>query len=112
MVLLVAWLTLSFIKIKLHKNIVNKEVVELEEKIKGFESNNSFLERFIGYMTNPSYLEKEARLKLNYKAPGEEVVFIYPDENGANASSASADFNKQLAQMPNYLKWVYYLFGY
>lgn len=110
-ILAIGWLALSFIKIKTHENIVNKEVGDLEGKIAGFEKNNSILERFLGYMSHSSGLEKEARLKLNYKAPGEEVAFIYTDDS-AKAGSVSNDFNKQLAQMPNYLKWAYYLLGY
>ena len=104
------WLSLSFIKIKIHENIVNKEVQSLETKISNLEKNNSSLEKLVGYMTKPSFLDKEARLKLNYKAPGENVVFVYPDET--IKSSPSFDFHNQLAQMPNYLKWAYYLLGY
>ena len=104
------WLSLSFIKIKIHEDIVNKEVGSLETKISNLESNNNSLEKFVQYMTQSSFLEKEARLKLNYKAPGENVVFVYPDEN--IKSSVSVNFHNQLAQMPNYLKWAYYLMGY
>ena len=87
------------------------KLIDLEEKINSLENNNSLLERFLGYMSNQSFLEKEARLRLNYKVPGEEVVFVYPDDS-AKTSSSSNNFEKQLAQMPNYIKWVYYLMGY
>ncbi len=83
----------------------------MEAKINDLESDNSYLEKVVGYLKNPSFLQKEARLKLNYKASEEKVAFIYPDES-AKAGSASGNFNKQLAQMPNYVKWVYYLLGY
>ncbi len=105
------WLSLSFINIKVHEDIVNKEVNNVQTKISNLQKNNSALERFISYVKHPSFLEKEARLQLNYKAAGEEVVFVYPDTN-AKANSGSMDFRKQLALMPNYLKWVYYLLGY
>lgn len=83
----------------------------MEAKISDLESDNSYIERVIGYLKNPSFLQKEARLKLNYKAFEEKVAFIYQDES-AKAGSASDNFDKQLVQMPNYLKWVYYLLGY
>ncbi|MDP3697511.1 MAG: hypothetical protein Q8R55_05865 [Candidatus Taylorbacteria bacterium] len=107
----ISWLGFSFIKIKLQENLVNKEVRGLEAKINDLESDNSYMEKIISYLKNPSFLQKEARLKLNYKAFEEKVAFVYPDES-AKAGSASNDFNKQLAQMPNYVKWWYYLLGY
>lgn len=108
---IVGWLGFSFTKIKLHENIVNKEMGDLEGKITGLERNNNALERFIQQIANPSFLEKEARLKLNYKKPDEEVAFVYTDDT-YQRDMVSADFNRQLALMPNYLKWFYYLLGY
>ena len=107
----IGWFGLSSIKIKLFNNIVNKETADVEQKIEDLERSNVSLEKFIEYVKNPSFLEKEARLKLNYKAPGESVAFVYPDEN-SQVSSGSIGFDKQLAQMPNYAKWLYYLWGY
>ena len=107
----IGWLGFSFIQIKLQDNLVNKEVGGLEAKIKSLEENNSYLEDVIGYLKNPSFLEKEARLKLNYKSSEEHVAFVYPDEN-SNAVSGSVDFEEKLEQAPNYVKWAYYLLGY
>jgi len=98
----IGWLTLSFIKIKLHENIVNKEVEELRLKISNLEKSNNLIEKFIVYMSNPSFIERQARIKLNYKAQDEEVVFIYPD-NSAKVSSPSLNFKSENA--PNYIKW-------
>lgn len=104
---ILGWLTLSFIKIKLHADIVNNEVRELEAKIDNLEKGNEILEKFISFMSNPSFIERQARIKLNYKAPGEEVVFVYPDES-AKTGSGSLDISKQ--NLPNYMKWWVYLF--
>lgn len=102
MILVIGWLTLSFIKIKLHENIVNKEAEELGVKISNLEKSNNLIEKFLVYMSNPSFIERQARIKLNYKAPGEEVVFIYPD-NSARASSSFENLKNENA--PNYIKW-------
>ena len=104
--LAIGWLSLSFIKIKLHDDIVNKEVLELEEKIGNLEHGNIVLEKFLSYMTNPLFLERQARIKLNYKAPGEEVVFVYTDDS-ASIGSSSQDFTDE--NVPNPVKWWYYL---
>lgn len=107
----IGWLGFSFIKIKIQENLVNKEVESLEAKISNLEDDNSYMEKIISYLKNPLFLQKEARLKLNYKAYEEKVAFVYPDES-AKAGSGSNNFDKQLAQIPNYMKWVYYLLGY
>ncbi len=106
MILVIGWLALSFIKIKLHENIVNKEAEELGVKISNLEKSNSLIEKFIVYMSNPSFIERQARIKLNYKAQDEEVVFIYPD-NSAKASFSSENLKNE--PPPNYIKWWYYL---
>ena len=109
MLIAIIWLTLSFIKLKIQENIVNKELGGLEAKIENLQMDNSILEKFISYLKNPSFLEKEARAKFNYKDPGEEVAFVYPDTS-AKAGSESLDF--RWAKVPHYIKWWWYLLGY
>src|SRR3989338_6359090 len=111
MILAVSWFAVSFIKIKLHENIVNTEIHELEAKIDNLEKSNGLLEKFISYMADPLFLERQVRIKLNYKSPGEEVVFVYPD-NSVKIVSVSMDFKNQLSKMPNVIKWWYFLLGY
>jgi len=110
---IIGWLSLSFIKIKLQSDIVNKEVGDLEAKIQDLEDSNSSLDKLIGYLKHPSFLDKEARLKLNYKSAGEEVAFVYSDTNtNPKTSSSSSDSNNQLTNISNYIKWFWYLMGY
>jgi len=110
LVLIIGWLSLSLVKIKLQNDIVNKEVVDLESKIENLEDSNSSLDKLIAYLKHPFFLDKEVRLKLNYKSPDEEVAFIYPDTS-AKISSGSLNFDEQLARLPNYVKWFWYLMG-
>jgi len=113
MILAVGWLGLSYIKIKTENKIVNEELSSLENKIAKLEVDNNYLEKLIGYFSNPSYLEQEARLKLNYMAPGEKVAFVYPDTSAQPVSSSeSFGVLKNIDEMPNYIKWIYYLLGY
>ncbi len=83
----------------------------MEAKIKDVQNDTDYLNKFLAYFQTPAFLEKEARLKLNYKAQGEEVVFIYKDKNTKKASD-SISFEELLAKMPNYKKWFLYLLGY
>ena len=106
----IGWLSLSFIKIKLQSDIVNKEVGDLESKISYLADSNSSLDKLIGYLKHPSFLDREARLKLNYKSEGEEVAFVYPDVS-AKTSSGSSGFEELSSPLPNYMKWFWYLIG-
>ena len=107
---LLGWFSLSFVKIKMQSNLVNKEAEILENKIANLEKDNKSIEEYLNYLNHPSFLKKEARLKLNYKAEGENVAFVYPDTS--QTGSSSEEFYIQYSQLPNYLKWIYYLLGY
>ena len=88
---------------------VRDELAGLEGKIKSAEDDHERLTRFIGLADSPSFLEKQARQNLNYKNPGEKVVFVY-SELGTLAS-ASADGSAGGANAPNYVKWWRYILG-
>lgn len=109
LVVAIGWLGLSLIKTKLQKDIVNKEVVELEVEIADLENENLQLEDLVG-RSSDVFLEKEARTKLNYKAPDEQVAFVYPDES-AKRSSTSDDksLDARIENSPNYVKWWHWL---
>lgn len=107
---ILGWLSLAFVKIKIQSDLINKEAAIIEEKIAGLERDNESIEKHLALLEHPSFLEREARLKLNYKADGENVVFVYPDAN--QISSGSEDFYIQFYKQPNYLKWIYYILGY
>ena len=108
---LVLWLTLSSINLNSQRSVVDKDVRNAEVKIREVQDDTDYLNKFLVYFQTPAFLEKEARLKLNYKAQGEEVVFVYKDKNQKRESD-SLSFEGLLAKMPNYKKWFLYLLGY
>ncbi len=108
---LVLWLTLSSVNLSSQRSLVEKDVKNAEAKINEVQADTDYLNKFLAYFQTPAFLEKEARLKLNYKAQGEEVVFIYKDKNVKKASE-SVSFEELLGKMPNYKKWFLYLLGY
>lgn len=105
------WLTFSSINLNSQRSMVDSEVKNIENKIKEVQNDTDYLNKFLGYFKTSVFLEKEARLKLNYKAQGEEVVFIYKDKNPKKESN-SVDLEELLKRMPNYKKWLFYLLGY
>ncbi len=105
------WLTLSSINLSSQKDTVDKEVKNVEAKIKEVQNDTDYLNKFLAYFQTPAFLEKEARLKLNYKAQGEEVVFVYKDKNPQKVSDQTG-LEELLTKIPNYKKWFLYLLGY
>jgi len=103
------WILFSVISLEIDKDEVKEGERNVKAKIDDTIHNNESLERFVKYFDSPLFLEKEARLRLNYKAPGEEVVFVHRDLNSKKTSSVDEILEDNL---PNYKKWWYYLLGY
>jgi len=102
------WILFSVISVEIEKDEIKKEEANIESKIINIERDNVSIERYIKNFENPEFLEKEARIRLNYKASGEEVVFVHRDANSQKASS-SEGFSEE---PPNYKKWWNWLLGY
>lgn len=108
--ILSVWVLFSVFSVEIEKDKVKKEERNVEAKIENVKQGNDLLEKYIKGFENPSFLEKEARLRLNYKKQGEEVVFVYRDL-GSGTTSASKEFS--LKSLSNYKKWWWYhLWGY
>lgn len=108
---IVLWLILSTINLNSQRGVVEREVKNVETRIKEVQKDTDYLNKFLAYFKTSDFLEKEARLNLNYKAQGEEVVFIYKDKNAQKVSD-SISLKELLARIPNYKKWFLYLLGY
>ncbi len=87
------------------------QVKDLESKVTDLKKNNQFLASSSAYFASDAYLERQARLKLNYKLSDEQVAFIYKDMS-VKVTPPAEVFKNTLAQMPNWKKWWYYLLGY
>ena len=55
---------------------LTKEINRLKSETERIEGRNQQLTNLLEYFKEESYLEKEARLKLNLKKPGEKVVIL------------------------------------
>jgi cell division protein FtsB len=109
LVVLVGALIVSMLSIRAQKFEVQQQAHDLEGKIISLQQENEYLQKFGNYFKSTAFLEKEARKKLNFKAPGEEVVFVY--DGKANISSKSREFQARLVTMANWKKWMYYMLG-
>jgi len=92
---------------------INQEIAQLKIEIIQLESGNVQLKNLIAYLKTESFREKEARRKLGYKKPGEQVVaipqdnFMYTDP-GNTKEQAPSDSQPRLS---NLQKWWEYILG-
>jgi cell division protein FtsB len=59
---------------------VQREVAQLETEVRALEKSVIEMENLNNYFRTDAFRERMAREKLNYRAPGEEVVLL-PAEN-------------------------------
>lgn len=110
------WVAFLLTKVTINKNLVAKELDELKSEISKLESRQSQLSNLSQYFQSESFIEKEARQKLNLQKPGEEVVFLVSGEEGATVPGLSTpESTHQLDLTPdeptNPKKWFTYIFG-
>lgn len=72
------------------RRAVEKEITDVKKQISDYESVNQDLKEMISYLNSDQSLEEEARLNLNLKKSGEQVIVINDGINKASTSSLIA----------------------
>ena len=114
-------LTINLAQESYKKYQLKKEISELKLEIDRLEGNKEQLSNLMEYFKNDSYLEQEARVKLNLKKPGEKVVILSRDsvtnDNVKVSQSGALEIGNQEIEledidleMANYWKWWEYFF--
>ena len=109
-VIIIGFFSLLVIKLQPSLKTATQEVGNLNQKIAEAEKGRSELQKLGDYLKSAAYLERQARLKLNYKKPGESVVFIYKNQHNQNPTESS-EAVKPSTVLPNWQKWLNYLLG-
>ncbi|HZZ99745.1 MAG TPA: septum formation initiator family protein [Candidatus Paceibacterota bacterium] len=102
-----AWLGLDLYHISSQQGSETAQLNDLKARISDAQRQNQILASSSDYFHSDAYLEHQARTKLNFKLPGEEVAFVYPDDS----SHSMAVKASTKPQMPNWKKWWYYVLG-
>ena len=111
LVLFSVWIGYRAWQVRSQGKQVALDAQNLESRVNDLERNNQFLASSSAYFSSNAYLERQARLKLNYKLPDEEVAFVYKDTS-VKTSAPVPEFKAHMSEMPNWKKWWYYLLGY
>jgi len=88
------------------------EIDRLRQEASQLEQKNSELTEIGSRLSAGTMLEREARVKLNLRRPGEEVVVIRGDVTAhaeAQDAAARAALDAE-ARAPNHVKWWRYFF--
>jgi len=92
-----------------HRYQVKKELDVLKAEVTNYNKQKEDLNKLIDYYKNKSNLENEARVRLNLKKEGENVVIILPTATSTENSGTLSQ--KNIENLPNYKQWWYYFFS-
>lgn len=97
----------------IYKNYKTVEKIDtIEESISSQEQDNKNLRNLIIYYQTDSYKELEARKKLGYKKPGENVLII-PElgtvNENTNIELPGENSSDEKDEDPNFVKWYNYV---
>lgn len=116
------WVVLICLKITNKRYQMAKEISNIQQEISQLQKENQDLAVAIESFNNPSFLEKEAKRRLNLRKEGEEVVILPRDEFSDNQTttpetnqenSVSKENQNQPAdkkEESNFQKWWRYFF--
>ncbi|MCG2809294.1 MAG: septum formation initiator family protein [Candidatus Portnoybacteria bacterium] len=113
-VLALIYLVINLGRESYRKHQLTKEVNNLKLEIERLEGSNQQLANLMDYFKEESFIEKEARLKLNLKKPGEKVVILSDYFNTSSnldaLSNGSHNTETTEEESTNYWKWWEYFF--
>ena len=92
-----------------HRYQVKKDLDRLDTEIANFNKQKEDLNNLLDYYKNESNLENEARVRLNLKKEGENVVIILPTATSTESDKISSQ--RDIENMPNYKQWWHYFFS-
>ena len=84
---------------------IEKQMSDIKGQIDNLKKEEERQKGLLEYLNTESYLEKQARLRLNLKKEGEEVVFIYrKDEARGEEVIGKNNENPFLSKIKEWLK--------
>ncbi len=85
---------------------VRQEISRLQEEVKSLENKKIDSLSLLEYVTSDQYVEDTARVELNMKKPGEQVIFI---KDLTEKRDSELETDQEEKELSNPLKWWYYI---
>ena len=89
---------------------VEREVAQLEVEAGALKKSVTELENLNQYFKTSDFQERLAREKLNYRAPGEEVVLV-PEDSQVDEEVVGSQLIDRVLIVPTPMKWWNAFFG-
>ena len=89
-----------------HGNKVSTDLDDLQNKIEEVEGKNKGYSEVLARLDTPGFVDREARLKLGYQKPGEQVL-MFKDAAAVISTTAA---NDNTSSLTNPEKWWRYFF--
>ena len=114
---------LLFSSVELVKEIINKRelqknINELSVKVDDLKKRNADLSSMITYFQSLDFVEQEARTKLNFRKPGENIIIVagsVENADGQVVNNSEINLNTEANQLinskSNPQKWLEYFFA-
>ena len=94
-----------------HRYQIKKDLDRFNAEVVNLNKQKEDLDKLLDYYKNASNLEKEARVRLNYKKEGEKVVVILPTATTSQSGDETTiSLPASDENIPNYKQWWYYFF--
>lgn len=97
---------------------LNNEINELEQEKAYYVDRGSELTNIVEYLNSDQFIDEQARLNLNYKKDGEEVVVINGDNSESSVDKYKSSYVYDLdlsenknEEISNASRWFNYFFG-
>ena len=100
LILILFFSSLSLFKELKKRNEKGKEMISKEEEIMKLEEENKRIEEIVASEGTDFLKEREARLKLGLKKPGENVMIIIKQAEGKTVGTSSQEKTES-----NLIKW-------
>jgi cell division protein FtsL len=105
---LTLWMGVLVVSAGIRRYTAASQLDALQTRIDDSQRENQRLEDEIGRMQKPQWLTLLARQRLNYKLPGETVVFVYKSEKPGTIAQPQALSGDE---RPNWRKWLDWVRG-
>lgn len=119
-IIVIAFLGMAFGRELVRSRAIDSEINEMQTRVDALLARNYELAQLQNALGTESFIEREARLKLGLKKPGESVVVIQDDSSSSENADLGSDPNdpfnlvldEDASQSPlaNPTKWWLYFF--
>jgi cell division protein FtsB len=113
LVIVFAYMTIGTIEALWQNHTINKDIATLRNEIVQLQEEGRQLKYLIAYLGTESFKEREARRKLGYKKPGEQVLALpnsILEELTPGQANSSNDAESK-PELSNPQKWWEFILG-